>query len=310
MTANEKKIHNGSDEFYFIKYILYNFFSHWVIIIICLISFIFLGFVFLNYTKNTYQSKMIIFSKNSISRSAGTASILLQEVASPTGGRQQNIYMLIEIIGSERLAEALIQSTDYLPKVFPDQWDLKTQSWHPSHSIASKIYGFLSSAAGMGYWYKPDAESLAKYLNKNIKNEIDSNSGALVLSYSNADPAFSQKFLNEVYKKSEEILIFDELKRTQARQKYLKTQLEETKEEIIRKSIYSLIEDADKKAITLNSGENFFTYPIQDATLPTKPERTKLFVTIFASIFLGLLTAFVASIFITARKKRSHIADI
>ncbi|EWY38948.1 hypothetical protein N825_10090 [Skermanella stibiiresistens SB22] len=101
------------------------------------------------------------------------------------------------------VAEELALVPNFAPRVFETMWDPATSGWKPDDGPAGKARRLINELVGRTPWTPPDARTLARYIQKEVRIQRIGGTPFRRVTYRHADPEFARLLLNLLYATTE-----------------------------------------------------------------------------------------------------------
>ena len=177
----------------------------------------------------------------------------------------------IASLRSRALIEDFIQANDLLPVLFAHKWDASAKRWK-----------------GDDPEDQPDIRKGVKFFIDNIRTvDEDLTTGLITLTVEWTDPEAAAGWVEDLVRRINDRLRERDLAESEARLKYLNTQLETAASVELRQALARLIEEEIQTIMLAQANSGYAFKVIDPVRVPLEPEWPKKPVIIILALFLG-----------------------
>jgi uncharacterized protein involved in exopolysaccharide biosynthesis len=222
-----------------------------------------------------YRAEALIAPKES-QKSGGTAAVLSQfggfggMVATQLGLGNTNLDRIEIIAKGRELAESVIQSNNFMPLLFPKDWDKNKQEWRATDTAEIPKL-------------RQGIELLRKrYLDVSINKK----SNTMIVGINAYDPILAEKIASSYVAALNDKVRGDVIRDAEGNREYLEKNAETTTDPLVHDKIQNMISAEIERMMLVNS-QSFDV--LEKPVVPQKPERPKKKLILAFSFFSGLL---------------------
>lgn len=245
---------------------------------------------------NVYRAQVLMVEAEQIGGSGGGGasglinSILGNSGLSPMfGGFSSSTTSKIAVLESRKFTESFIEEYDMLPKLFPEKWDVNTNSWKDDQPSLWDAYFLIS---------------------KKIRTvDHDIRKGLITLTIDTNDPELSMEIANKMVSAINDYIRKESIVETNETIEYLKVELLKTDIVDIKRSLNSLLEDQLKTVMVASTKEEFAFKVIDPGYTPNKkvaPYRALIMVV--STTLSGILSIIIIFVSIMIRNQKNQFA--
>ena len=245
---------------------------------------------------NVYRAQVLMVEAEQIGGSGGGGasglinSILGNSGLSPMfGGFSSSTTSKIAVLESRKFTETFIEEYDMLPKLFPEKWDVNTNSWKDDQPSLWDAYFLIS---------------------KKIRTvDHDIRKGLITLTIDTNDPELSMEIANKMVSAINDYIRKESIVETNETIEYLKVELLKTDIVDIKRSLNSLLEDQLKTVMVASTKEEFAFKVIDPGYTPNKkvaPYRALIMVV--STTLSGILSIIIIFVSIMIRNQKNQFA--
>jgi len=189
----------------------------------------------------------------------------------PGGG---NIEESLAVLKSREFLWRFVKDEKLMPVLFEDDWDEEKKSWKDADPEK-----------------QPTLWSAYRKLTKGVLNiDQDKKSNLVTLSIEWKDPELAAKWANSLVERLNAFLRQRAIEESKASLKYLNEALQKTQLEDVRKALFELISQEQKKAMLANTRVQYAFKVLDSAQAPDKKARPKRsLIVILAAFVAGFL---------------------
>ncbi|WP_158045841.1 hypothetical protein [Skermanella pratensis] len=119
------------------------------------------------------------------------------------GETMSNYERFLYEVTSFPVAEELAAAPEVMRRVFERMWDADAGIWVPDNSPMPRLRRFFNGLVGRIPWTEPDARTLVRYLQKEVRIQQVGITPLRRITYRHADPEFARLLLNRLYATTE-----------------------------------------------------------------------------------------------------------
>jgi hypothetical protein len=295
----------------------------WWLIFLCVLAAVLGAINYLHSAPFRYEMTMEVTPAQSSGADASRLNALgglasLAGITLPnTQGGGSDFQLYLDTLLSRTIADELAKDPALMHKLFANQWDEATQSWHEPPPPTGWPAIEMSIQDHLGYplvpWHQPDGESLYGFINYYVKVQQDPRKtykADIIMTY--PDPKFAVQFLNLLHETADNMLRQKTIQRTKAYIAYLTNTLTKTTIAEQRVAIAQALSEQEKSAMVAQSGSAYAadlfvrpwanSYPVSPA--PTKTLLTAAAVGAFVGGFLAWLQWSVGNRFMARLRRK------
>lgn len=214
----------------------------------------------------------------------------------------QHFVFYLQTRDSVELASRLMKYPELRAEIFHDQWDPKTQSWHPPRGVVASFKSTLDSVLRVRSWSPPTPADLAAYLAKDVKVTSNVRRTHYTFSYASRDPAFAAWLLGQINDQTQSILRERAKARAELRIAHLLQQITATTVAVNRDVLVRLLAEQQQRLMLINPKLPYAAIVIDPPSVshyPTSPRP-------FLDMVLAAFSAAVLGIFVAGWRVRRN----
>ena len=213
----------------------------------------------------------------------------LAGISLPRGGG--NVEESLAVLKTRDFLWKFIQDEKLMPVLFADAWDDEKKAW-----VDDK---------------QPTLWDAYRCLSGIITDTVDKKSGLITLSVEWNDADISAQWANILVTRLNEYLRQKALYESAANLEYLNRELNKSQVEDIRKALFSLISQEQKKAMMANTRVQYAFRVVDKAVAPDRKSKPKrALIVILATFVAGFLAVVFVFIQEGLRKRKEEVAEI
>ncbi len=218
--------------------------------------------------ESTAQQRM----GSSLGQLAGAASLLGVNI----GGSNDTDFVKFKImLGTERLAAAVLADKSVYGTLFGPSWDAKHNRWVRPSGISFEIKDALKGLLGLPQWAPVAPSELKTYLADHLGIFTDKMTGYVTLSISGTNPHDAAYLLTKIIRSADELIRQDVKNRSQGRIAYLQQALTRTMPQDQREAIITVL-SAQEKTLMMTSADRSYSIDVIDppteSHIPSSPQ--------------------------------------
>lgn len=200
-------------------------------------------------------------------RLGGLASLAGVALGSPASDKTDAIASL----RSRALVEDFILANDLLPVLFADKWDAAAERWKSDDPRE-----------------QPDIRKGVKFFTENVRRvEEDLTTGLITLTVEWKDPEAAAAWVEDLVQRINDRLRERDLAESEARLKYLNTQLEAAASVELRQALARLIEEEIQTIMLAQANSGYAFKVIDPVRIPDEPKWPKTPLILLLAVFVG-----------------------
>ncbi len=197
----------------------------------------------------------------------------------------------LEAIYAPEVAAALARDETLLQRIFGNQWDAQSQSWHEPHSLLRSLSQGLNGALGRPAkpWHKPGAVELQAYIADKVTVIQNVRSPLAVIRFDFPDPAFAGEFVTRLAIETDGWMRGQQAIRSSANIDYLDAALLTAGPIDQREALIRALAEQEQRAMFTAGTSPFAAERFGRANVGTEPSRPKPVTLLIAATVAGLV---------------------
>lgn len=287
----------------------------WRRIAVAAIVGIALGLILYIVSPRKYQASIIIESgpvAQSLDQDGKFTGVLgggVRGLLGGSGALPQMTKDFLQLLHSNMVGGELLKNQAIRKKLFGDQWDPTTQSWHAPRGIIATLASGIKVLTGRPAWTPPGPEHIKKYLDMNLTISPLGDGMLQQVSVVSSDPKWSAYLLNETIRAADQYLRVRESRRSQASIKYWQQQIDSSGAQDIRAALIGNIVDAKRRVVFANVDLPFAVEVVDPVIIPTLPVGPSPLFMIGLSVALCIVLSFLPMLVRYVRAKLNREED-
>ena len=268
----------------------------WIVALVCVgAMIIYLQNATYKYTVS-YEVTPVQGASDSLSTTLGKVGGIAQLAGinlPQTGDSSYKLYL--EGVQSRDVAEALSRDRQLMHKVFREEWDPVTKSWHEPrgmvYHVSTAIKRFLN-IPNPG-WHQPDGARLHDVLVDQITVLQDSKSVTATLTMKSADPAYAIMLFNKLHETTDGLLRQRALVRINNYLEYLTTKLQTVLLAENRIALAQALGEQERVRMLASSPKSFAAEVFQSAAASAAPTSPRPLLLLVVALAAGMMIGIV-----------------
>ncbi len=247
---------------------------------------------------NIYRAQVLLApahgeegKQGGLSSALGGLGGLASMAGIPLGGGGDTAENLA-VLKSRAFIWQFVKENKLMPILFADDWDAEHKRWKEDDS---KKRPSLWSAYRV-------------FTNSVMKVNTDKKTGLVTISVEWRDPVLAAKWANALVRRLNTYLRRKAIARSEANLSYLRRELDRTQVADMRKTLFQLISQEQKKAMLAHTQEEFAFRVLDAASPPDKKFRPKRSLIVILSTFVvGFLAVIAAFVLESVERRKNEV---
>ncbi|HWA70563.1 MAG TPA: Wzz/FepE/Etk N-terminal domain-containing protein [Rhizomicrobium sp.] len=279
-------------------------------VVACMAIGLVLAIVHLHTTAFTYTATMTLAPAQSqdaqqtvASRVSGLASLAGLDLSRNQGVSPFLIYP--DVMQTRDVADDMAaHAPDIMHRLFPDQWDAHSGQWVEPKTLTRAVITLVKPVLGVPIypWRAPNGSNLQEYIAGAVKIMPDPKRPIVGLSFSNTDPVFAVRFLQQLSDSTDRVMRRMTQTRSSQYAEYLEHKLQTEQSADMRSALIASLSQQETQLMMSSSSVPFAAQPLSNPAVPNRPTQPQPpFVLVMGIVLGGVAGALLAFFGISLR---------
>jgi hypothetical protein len=251
--------------------------------------FLVVAILFLCFSEKKYLTSFVLnpIHEQKVAQIQSLVSSVLGQNERDTAS-QGEFSELTYLMTSTSVGQELINE-GFDKKIFPDEWDEVTGSWHAVSSLYQRGKQLLFWITGYSGYVPPSSFRVSEFLQKKVAIERVKNSRLYTVSILHANREFSERLLARIYSIADAMIRRQKVKQTRKTLEHINTRVTEVTNVVNKKSLADLVTLYEQELLLLETDQPFVAQKIGEISSSDSPVFPSPFIVLVVSLSLGFI---------------------